>query len=56
MSQNIVNTVRAQFQAAHHAWLEPTMQGVTPTQAHWQPPGGRVAPIGAQYGPSYHRA
>lgn len=49
MSHNIVNTVRSQFQAAHFGWLEPTMQGVTPEQAHWQPPGGRVAPIGAQY-------
>jgi hypothetical protein len=49
MSQNLVNAIRAQFQAAHHRWLEPTMQGVTPEQAHWQPPGGRVAPIGAQY-------
>jgi hypothetical protein len=47
--QNVVNYIRAQFQAAHRAWLEPTMQGVTPEQAHWTPPGGRVAPIGAQY-------
>lgn len=49
MSQNLVNSIRSQFQGAHHGWLEPTMQGVTPEQAHWQPPGGRVAPIGAQY-------
>lgn len=50
MSQHsMVDSIRAQFQAAHNVWLEPTMQGVTPEQAHWQPPGGRVAPIGAQY-------
>ncbi|HNS00982.1 MAG TPA: DinB family protein [Anaerolineae bacterium] len=49
MSQNVVNVIRTQYQAAHHRWLEATMQGVTPEQAHWQPPGGRVAPIGAQY-------
>lgn len=49
MSQTLVNAIRSQFNAAHLHWLEPTMQGVTPEQAHWQPPGGRVAPIGAQY-------
>ncbi len=50
MSQKtVVDYLRAQFQAAHFGWLEPTMAGVTPEQAHWQPPGGRVAPIGAQY-------
>jgi hypothetical protein len=47
--QTVINLIRSQFQAAHHGWLEPTMQGVTSDQAHWQPPGGRVAPIGAQY-------
>lgn len=47
--QNVVNYVRSQFQAAHHVWLESTVQGVTAEQAHWRPPGGRVAPIGAQY-------
>jgi hypothetical protein len=47
--QTLVKTIRDQFQAAHHIWLESTMQDVTPEQAHWQPPGGRVAPIGAQY-------
>lgn len=50
VSQHLVNAIRTQFQAAHRGWLEPTMQDVTPEQAHWQPPGGRVAPIGAQYG------
>jgi hypothetical protein len=50
MSQQIaVNLLRSQFQAAYHGWLEPTMQGVTAEQAHWQAPGGRAAPIGAQY-------
>ncbi|HNS00976.1 MAG TPA: DinB family protein [Anaerolineae bacterium] len=49
MSQSLVNAIRSQFNAAHLHWLEPTMRGVTPEQAHWQPPGGRVAPIGAQY-------
>jgi hypothetical protein len=49
MSQHVVSFLRSQFQAAHHGWLEATLQGVTPEQAHWQPPGGRVAPIGAQY-------
>ena len=38
MSQNVVNVIRTQYQAAHHRWLEATMQGVTPEQAHWQPP------------------
>jgi hypothetical protein len=47
--QTAVNLSRAQFQAVHRVWLEPTLQGVTTEQAHWQPPGGRVAPIGAQY-------
>jgi len=47
--QTVVDSIRAQFQAAHYGWLEPTMQGITPEQAHWQPLGGRVAPIGAQY-------
>ena len=50
VSQHLVTAIRTQFQAAHRGWLEPTMQDVTPEQAHWQPPGGRVAPIGAQYG------
>jgi hypothetical protein len=49
MSQHIVTAIRAQFQAAHYGWLEPTLQGVTPEQAHWLPPSDRVAPIGAQY-------
>ncbi|MDQ1301002.1 MAG: hypothetical protein QG637_923 [Chloroflexota bacterium] len=47
--QNAVNLFRAQFQAVHNGWLEPTMQGVTAAQAHWQAPGGRAAPGGAQY-------
>lgn len=47
--QNAVNLFRSQFHAVHNGWLEPTMQGVTPEQAHWQAPGGRAAPIGAQY-------
>ncbi len=47
--QTIINLIRTQYQTAHHVWLEGTMQGVTSEQAHWQPPGGRVAPIGAQY-------
>ena len=46
--QNTVNFVRSQFQAVRDNWLEPTMQGVTAEQAHWQVPG-RSAPIGAQY-------
>jgi hypothetical protein len=47
--QTAVNLIRAQFRAVHHNWLEATLQGVTTEQAHWQPPGGRVTPIGAQY-------
>ena len=47
--QNAVNLLRSQFQAVHNGWLEPTMQGMTAAQAHWQAPGGRAAPIGAQY-------
>jgi len=50
MSQQIaVNLYRSQFQAVHNNWLEPTLQGITAAQAHWQAPGGRAAPIGAQY-------
>ena len=50
MSQQIaVNLFRSQFQAVHNNWLEPTMQGVTAEQAHWQAAGGLAAPIGAQY-------
>ena len=47
--QTAVNLYRSQFLAVHNGWLEPTMQGVTVAQAHWQAPGGRAAPIGAQY-------
>ena len=47
--QNAVNLLRSQYQAVENGWLEPTMQGVTAEQAHWQAPGGRAAPIGAQY-------
>jgi uncharacterized damage-inducible protein DinB len=47
--QNAVSLFRSQFQAVQNGWLEPTMQGVTAEQAHWQAPGGRAAPIGAQY-------
>ena len=47
--QNAVTLLRSQYQAVHSGWLEPTMQGVTAEQAHWQAPGGRAAPIGAQY-------
>ena len=46
--QSPISLLRSQFQAVHHGWLEPTMQGVTGEQAHWQPPG-RSAPIGAHY-------
>ena len=39
--------IRQQFEGAHQ-WLEATMQGVTPEQAHWHPPG--VAnPLGSTY-------
>jgi hypothetical protein len=48
-SQAQISLLRSQFQAVHHGWLEGTMQGVTAEQAHWQAPGGRSAPIGAQY-------
>lgn len=47
--QMAVNLFRSQFQAVHNGWLEPTMQGVTAEQAHWQAPSGRAAPVGAQY-------
>jgi hypothetical protein len=47
--QNAVNLLRSQYQTVENGWLEPTMQGVTAEQAHWQAPGGRAAPIGAQY-------
>lgn len=47
--QNAVTLFRSQFQAVENSWLEPTMQGVTAEQAHWQAPSGRAAPIGAQY-------
>jgi uncharacterized damage-inducible protein DinB len=47
--QNAVNLLRSQYQAVENGWLEPTVQGVTAEQAHWQAPGGRAAPIGAQY-------
>lgn len=47
-SQAQINLLRSQFQNVHHGWLEGTMQGVTTEQAHWNP-GGRSAPIGAQY-------
>jgi DinB superfamily len=47
--QNAVTLLRSQYQTVQNGWLEPTMQGVTAAQAHWQAPGGRAAPIGAQY-------
>lgn len=47
--QNAVTLFRSQFAAVHNGWLGPTMQGVTTAQAHWQAPGGRAAPVGAQY-------
>jgi len=42
-----VSLLRAQFKSAHEA-LEGTMQGVTPEQAHWTPPG-IANPLGATY-------
>lgn len=47
MSRSSVALLRAQFKAAHDT-LEGTLEGVTPEQAHWSPPG--VAnPLGATY-------
>ena len=42
-----VELIQQQFQGANH-WLEATMQGVTPEQAHWHPPGVSN-PLGATY-------
>jgi len=39
--------LREQVQQAH-AFLEATMEGVTPEQAHWTPPGG-ANPLAATY-------
>lgn len=48
MSNGIITFLRGQFQMAH-GWLEGTMQGLTPEQAHWVP-AGNPNPIGAQFG------
>ena len=42
-----VELIRQQFQGANQ-WLETTMQGVTPEEAHWHPPG-LANPLGATY-------
>lgn len=45
---NRVSLFREQFRWAHE-FLEGTLDGVTPEQAHWQPPA-KALPIGAHYG------
>ncbi len=48
MSNELTTFLRGQFQMAH-GWLQGTMQGLTPEQAHWVPIG-KPNPIGAQFG------
>src|SRR5262245_54139516 len=47
MSTHTVSLLQMQLKMAHE-FLEATMQGVTPTQAHWSPPG-LANPLGATY-------
>ncbi len=42
-----VSLLRQQFKECNE-WLEATMQGVTPEQAHWKP-AGKANPLGATY-------
>ena len=44
---NAVSLLREQIQQAH-GFLEATMEGVTPEQAHWTPPGA-ANPLAATY-------
>lgn len=47
MSTSKVEVYRDMFNNIH-SWIEGTMDGVTPEQAHWRPPG-RVVPIAGHY-------
>ena len=48
MSNTVIETIRAMFKMMHEQWLDGTVDGVNPEQAHWGP-SGKTVPIAAHY-------